>query len=76
VVILGHGLAYFFIVGAVVCLITITWAGVQWATAKKDKAKRARARGRIIWSLVGLVGVFVAYFILSVIVSLFSLDPL
>jgi amino acid permease len=59
------------IVGAVICFIPLTWSGVQWAFAKKDKAKRARAKRRILWSLIGLVAIFVAFFIYNIILGLF-----
>jgi hypothetical protein len=66
----------FLICGVVVCLISIRRSRSQWASAKGDKEKIAKVRGRIIWSLVGLVGVFVTHFILSVIVNFFGVDPL
>jgi hypothetical protein len=75
-VILENGLSLFFVFGVVVCLLSITWSGVQWATAKKEKAKRARAKRRILWSLVGIVLTFLTYFILRVTIGLFSLTPL
>ena len=62
----GYGLSLFFILGVVLCLITVTWSGMQWAASKKDKAKRARAQRRIRWSLAGLVAILVAFFILSI----------
>jgi type IV secretion system pilin len=49
---------------------------MQWATTKKDEDKRARAKKRLLWSLVGLVAIFVAFFIFNVIVGLFSANPL
>jgi cytochrome bd-type quinol oxidase subunit 2 len=44
--------------GVVLCLVSIAWSGMQWASAEKDKEKRARAQRRIIWSLVGLLITF------------------
>jgi undecaprenyl pyrophosphate phosphatase UppP len=58
----------------VVCFITLTWSGVQCASTKKDKAKRARAKKRILWWLVGLVVSFVAFIILTYIVAMLTLD--
>lgn len=64
--VLPIGLGFFWICGVVVCLFIMARSGVQWATAKKDKAKRARAKRRIIWSLVGLLAVFLTFFIIRV----------
>jgi O-antigen/teichoic acid export membrane protein len=65
-----------FIFGLVVCLVALTWSGVQWAAAKKDKEKKARAKRRTIWSLVGLVVTFLSYFILLYLIVFFGLDLL
>jgi hypothetical protein len=58
------------LLGFVVSLISLIWSGVQWVTAKKEKEKIARAKRRILWSLVGLVATFLTYFILSVILGI------
>jgi cytochrome bd-type quinol oxidase subunit 2 len=62
------------LLGIVVCLITLTWSGMQLVFTKKDKAKRARARSRIKWSLVGLVVLFVTFIIVTYILAMFFLD--
>jgi hypothetical protein len=58
------------LLGFVVSLISLIWSGVQWATAKKEKAKRARAKRRALWSLAGAVAIFLIYFVLSIIIGL------
>jgi hypothetical protein len=68
------GLWYFLFFGVVACFITLTWSGVQWATAKKDKAKRTRARGRIKWALIGLVAAFLTHFIFNMILNLYPTE--
>ena len=60
----------------VVCFITLTWASVQWVSTEKDKAKRARAKKRILWWLVGLVVSFVTFIILTYIVAMLTFDGL
>jgi cation transport ATPase len=68
---LVQGITLSFLLGFVVCLLILLWSGVQWAVAKKDKAKRARAKRRTLWSLAGLVAFFVGFFIFNVILGLF-----
>jgi Type IV secretion system pilin len=53
----------------VLWLVSVAWSGLQWASAEKDKEKRARAQRRIIWSLVGL---FITFF-LTLIVTFIAL---
>jgi hypothetical protein len=62
------------IVGAVVCFIALIWSGVQLVFPKKEKAKRARARSRIKWSLVGLAVFFATFIIVTYILAMFFLD--
>jgi hypothetical protein len=68
----GYGLSLFFILGVVLCLISIVWSGVHWISTKKNKAKRARAKRRILWSVAGLAAIFVAFFIFSVLLNIFN----
>jgi Na+-driven multidrug efflux pump len=72
----GYGLSLFFILGVVLCLISIVWSGVQWVTGKKDKAKRARAKRKILWLIVGLVITFLITFILNIIYSFFAIKQM
>jgi hypothetical protein len=74
--VLRNGLTYFLIFAIVLCLISITWSGVQWASASGDKEKISRARGRITWSIVGLVIVSLTFFILSLVGYFFNVDLL
>lgn len=62
---LNNGLTWFIIVGVILFLISIVWAGVLWAQSGGDKSKLAAARARITWSIIGLVIVFLVFFILS-----------
>lgn len=41
----------------------ILWAAFQYILAKGNKESLARARSRITWALVGLIVIFVSYFI-------------
>jgi Type IV secretion system pilin len=54
-------LRYFLLLGVVVCLVTLAWSGVQWATAKGDIEKMAQARRRLTGSFFGFVAFFTAY---------------
>jgi hypothetical protein len=65
-----NGLQYLFYIGVFLCLIIMVRSWLQWSSANKDKEKRARAKRRILWSLVGLIATFVTYFILSVFLAM------
>lgn len=59
------GLAFFFI---------LVFGGIQWILSGGDKAKTEAARNKITAALVGLVIVFSAWAIITLIKSLFGVD--
>jgi hypothetical protein len=72
--VLRNGLVYFIIAAIILSLISMTWSGVQWASSGGDKAKVAAARGRITWTIIGLVIVLSVFFILSLISYFFNVN--
>ncbi len=63
-----------FIIAIVVALIFLVWGGIKWIVSGGDKAKVEAARNTIIGGIVGLVLVFLAYFIVSLVAGLFGID--
>lgn len=63
-----------FIVAVVLALGFLIWGGIKWVISGGDKAKVEAARGTIVAALVGLVLVFLAYFILNIIGRFFGLN--
>jgi len=72
--VLRNGLTYFMIAAIILCLISMVWSGVQWTSSSGDKSKIAAARGRITWSIVGLVIVLSVFFILNIISYFFGVN--
>ena len=52
----------------------LIWGGIEWVLSAGDKEKVANARKRIIASLVGLVIIALAYFILKIVGPIFAFD--
>lgn len=67
---------YFLIFGILLALIFITYAGIQWIMSGGDKTKVEAARGRIIYAIVGLVIMLLAYFIVKLIGGFFNVNLL
>lgn len=55
------GIAFY--VAAFLAFYWLIWGAFQYIVASGDKEQLAKARARITWALVGLVIVFLAYFI-------------
>lgn len=61
--ILSNFLNIAFYAAAFLAFYFLLWGGFQYILAKGNKENLAKARSRITWALVGLVVVFLAYFL-------------
>ncbi len=60
-----------FILSVVVALLYLIWGGFKWLTSGGDKTAVQGAREHIVAAIVGLVIIFMSYFILNFIVQFF-----
>jgi hypothetical protein len=60
-----------FIVAILLALAYLIWGGIKWVLSGGDKAKVDSARQAIIAAIIGLVLVFLAYFIINIVVPIF-----
>jgi hypothetical protein len=67
-------LNFVFIVAAVAFFFMLVLGGIAWITSGGDKGKTEAARSRITAGFVGLVIVFAAWAILSLIENFFKLN--
>jgi hypothetical protein len=69
--IIGQVLNLIFVISIVVALLYLVWGGFKWLTSGGDKTAVGAAREHIIAAIVGLVIIFLSYFILNIIVGFF-----
>lgn len=62
------------IIATLISLFFLIWGGIRWVTSGGDKAKVESARNTIIAAIIGLVIAFLAYFILTLVLSIFGLS--
>ncbi len=65
-----------FIIAIIVALLYLVWGGFKWLTSGGDKAAVAQAREHIIAAIIGLVIIFLSYFILNIVLGFFGLGSL
>ena len=63
-----------FIVAGLLALAFLIWGGIRWILSGGDKAKVEEARKTLTAALIGLVVVFLSYFLLNLILSLFGIN--
>ena len=59
-----------FLIGISLAIIFIIYAGIQWAMSGGDKQKLQQARLKITFSIIGLVVILAAFFIVRVVFAL------
>jgi hypothetical protein len=69
------GLEFMFLIGIVLCVIMILYSGIQWITSGGEKQQLEKARGRLIYSIVGLVVIVTAFMLVRLVLNLFSANP-
>lgn len=67
-------IALFVILAVVVALLYLLYGGIKWITSKGEKTEVEAARNHITAALVGLVIVFLAIFILSLVLAAFGIN--
>lgn len=60
-----------FVVAIIAALLFLVWGGFKWLTSGGDKQAVGAARDHIIAAIIGLVVIFLSYFILQIVVQFF-----
>lgn len=69
------GIDLIFTIGIILAIVFLIVAGIQWITSGGDKQKVQAARNRLIYSIIGLIVIAGAFFIISTIISLLGGNP-
>lgn len=72
--IVGFVITVAFIIAVLIALLFLIWGGIKWITSGGDKAGVETARNQIIAAVIGLIIVFLAFFILNLVLGLFGLS--
>lgn len=70
----GSLLQLIFVLAALVALFYLIFGGFRWLVSQGDKQQVATARDHIVAAIVGLVIIFLAYFILSLLLGFFGIS--
>lgn len=72
----GRVLTAAFVLAVLIALAFLVYGGVKWITSGGDKTAVEGARNTLVAAVVGLVIVFLAYFIVSIVLGLFGLGSI
>jgi hypothetical protein len=62
------------VLAVVICLLYLLYGGIKWITSRGEKTQVEEARNHIMAAIIGLIVVFLAIFILSIILTVFGVD--
>lgn len=74
--ILQVGISYLYIVAIILALFFLVWGGVNWVMSEGDKQRLTQARQKIVFAIIGLILVFIAFIIISIIGNFFNINLL
>jgi len=72
--VLGFVITIAFVIAVLIALFFLVWGGIKWITSGGDKGGVEGARNQIIAAIIGLIIVFLAFFILNLVLGLFNLS--
>jgi hypothetical protein len=64
-------ISFIFVIAIIIALFYLIWGGFKWLISGGDKTAVGAAREHIIAAIIGLVIIFLAYFILNILLGFF-----
>jgi uncharacterized protein YacL len=65
---------FFIVLAIIIALMYLLYGGVKWIMSRGEKTEVEAARNHIMAAIIGLIVVFLAIFIVSIILKVFGLD--
>jgi hypothetical protein len=65
---------FLIVLAVIIALMYLLYGGIKWITSRGEKTEVEAARNHIMAAIVGLIVVFVAIFIVSLVMSIFGLN--
>ena len=74
--IVGSAVQLLFAVAVVVALFYLIYGGFRWLISTGDKSKVTEAREHIVAAIIGLVVIFLSYFVINLLLGFFGVGSL
>jgi hypothetical protein len=73
---IGSIVQLIFVIAILVALVYLVYGGFRWLVSSGDKSQVASAREHLVAAVIGLVIIFLSYFILNLLLGFFGLGGL
>ena len=67
-------IVFFVVLAVIIALLYLLYGGIKWITSRGEKDQVEAARNHVIAAIVGLIVVFLAIFILSIVLAAFGIE--
>lgn len=74
--IVGSLVQLLFVIAILAALVYLIYGGFRWLVSSGDKAQVASAREHLVAAIIGLVIIFLSYFVLNLLLAFFGLGTL
>ena len=74
-VLIQIGINLLFLLGTILAVVFVILSGIQWMLSGGDKQKIEAARGRLVYSIVGLLVIAFSFVIVRTVISLLGGNP-
>lgn len=68
---IGKLVGFAFIVASIIALVYLIYGGIKWMVSGGDKSAVEEARNHVVSALLGLVIVFLSYFVINFLLAFF-----
>ena len=72
--VIGFAITLVFVAAVLIALFFLVYGGIKWITSGGDKGAVEAARNQIIAAVIGLIIVFLSFFILNLVLGFFGLS--
>ncbi len=66
------GITLMILTAIIIAMFFLVWSGIQWITSEGDKQKLQAAKNRLTYTIVGLIIIFLSFFIVSIVGVFFN----
>lgn len=73
---IGSLVQLLFVIAILAALVYLVYGGFRWLVSSGDKSQVASAREHIVAAIIGLIIIFLSYFILNILLTFFGLGSL
>lgn len=72
---IGNIVIFMIVVAVLIAVLWLIYGGIKWIMSRGEKTEVEAARNHIVAAITGLIVVFLAIFIIAIILNLFGLNP-